>query len=801
MADSDRPNKGRSSGAGKARLRRELESLEKEMEIARFATNRRGNIVRNVPRSQSLERTRKRKRLEQLDAEEQAIPVVDDTIDDKRIRGSKAALEIAEQDPTDMLLLGGGEDDDLDGEVEELVDSEEEEVDADADDEDYEDSEESDEEVDEEEDVNEADDEEEGQDENNRKSPSQIEESPRVDGNNKSKASNSKEKEKVDGVAKEKKDQVSKGELKKPGIPQKKTVKRRRRSGVRRQKKHHVYLGSGVLMARSMYRLKNFSSQKLAQRHGLALGAHARGQQKLAVQTLAEVAEAAPIAPQVYSSLGLLYENLLDEEQKRGTRSATASPKSEPKSFEIKLELGKKSYASYHVAAVLCKRDFTLWVRAGDAAMGMAYLYEDVMSDKVLGEGLRKMYRDYKMQWLMEAKDDYDSADRLRPPGVEVPSKLASVHMQLGNLSEALTILTDLRHNAFRLKNISKQRSELEKSFAAWMLFADLMLRIGYECKQWDINRTVTENYMFRRWLRKYHATFDWRERRLQALCLALEAAAGTKASISLVKWLKERAKQRWEERGRKGESEWNVNDSFETEREAERKQQEQPQESKNGEDNDKKDENNNPETNGKSVEESPPIITDLSKVKDGRFEQERTAMKMRHKNELEEFDADPNNLENKEGKRAMLVNRQKKELVEFIGRHVMSTNKPTDEPVDTGDEPLPMSGSCSTVCEIASQLMKHALGLKLYKCGRLAAESVSNYLKERYIRHKKRLEEIEVFNARSIKLKRDPLQLAREQKHDEVCLKSVISLPHESFHYDSSNRVILSPTYSQMRM
>eukprot|EP00590_Aulacoseira_subarctica_P008047 CAMPEP_0172430746 /NCGR_PEP_ID=MMETSP1064-20121228/55847_1 /TAXON_ID=202472 /ORGANISM="Aulacoseira subarctica , Strain CCAP 1002/5" /LENGTH=88 /DNA_ID=CAMNT_0013177039 /DNA_START=131 /DNA_END=393 /DNA_ORIENTATION=+ len=69
-------------------------------------------------------------------------------------------------------------------------------------------------------------------------------------------------------------------------------------------------------MARTMYRLKNFSSQRLAEKHGDALGAHARGQQRQAVSKLAEVAAAAPIAPQLYSSLGLVYENMLHESGK-----------------------------------------------------------------------------------------------------------------------------------------------------------------------------------------------------------------------------------------------------------------------------------------------------------------------------------------------------------------------------------------------------------------------------------------------------------------------------------------------------
>ena len=46
---------------------------------------------------------------------------------------------------------------------------------------------------------------------------------------------------------------------------------------------------------------------------------------------------------------------------------------------------------------------------------------------------------------------------------------------------------------------------------------------------------------MFRRWLRKLSRTFDWRERRLQSLVMALEAAAGSNNCTKLVQWLKRR--------------------------------------------------------------------------------------------------------------------------------------------------------------------------------------------------------------------------------------------------------------------
>jgi hypothetical protein len=71
---------------------------------------------------------------------------------------------------------------------------------------------------------------------------------------------------------------------------------------------------SGTKLARTMYRLKNFSSQKLAEKHGDALGAHARGQHQQAIAKLSEVASAAPIAPQVsvlYSGLAFFLSHMV----------------------------------------------------------------------------------------------------------------------------------------------------------------------------------------------------------------------------------------------------------------------------------------------------------------------------------------------------------------------------------------------------------------------------------------------------------------------------------------------------------
>merc|ERR1719469_544653 len=75
------------------------------------------------------------------------------------------------------------------------------------------------------------------------------------------------------------------------------------------------------------------------------------------------------------------------------------------------------------------------------------------------------------------------------------------------------------------------------------MLYADLLLRIGYECVQWNQKSSETENVMFKKWLRKFSSSFNWMERRLEALCLALEAAAGSKSCVLLMNWIRNRTK------------------------------------------------------------------------------------------------------------------------------------------------------------------------------------------------------------------------------------------------------------------
>ena len=79
---------------------------------------------------------------------------------------------------------------------------------------------------------------------------------------------------------------------------------------------------------------------------------------------------------------------------------------------------------------------------------------------------------------------------------------------------------------------------------------------------------------------------------------------------------------------------------------------------------------------------------------------------------------------------------------------------------------PLPLSASFSSVSEVASQLMKHCLGMEVYDCGVLVCEAVSNYQKARIQRRNDRLrkrESIENENKKQV-----PIAL-QSKIHDKV--------------------------------
>jgi len=67
-----------------------------------------------------------------------------------------------------------------------------------------------------------------------------------------------------------------------------------------------------------------------------------------------------------------------------------------------------------------------------------------------------------------------------------------------------------------------------------------------------------------------------------------------------------------------------------------------------------------------------------------------------------------------------------------------LSSNAKEEEEkiIGMSTDPLPMSGSIRRVCSIASELMKHLLGLELYDGAKLVGDAVSFYMKERARRH-----------------------------------------------------------------
>ena len=316
-----------------------------------------------------------------------------------------------------------------------------------------------------------------------------------------------------------------------------------------------------------LQRLKNFKSTRMAEKHGAALGAHVQGKSDVAIRKLKQIAASVPLAPQIYSSLGMVYEDLLQESQQKGVveninekdddsnvqetmtmgalkhslvdhdlfmrrshitdNADTLQTMIHDKSLRDQLNLAKKAYGSYHVAAILYKRDFSLWLRAADSAYEIANVHTTIMKLPDITENIIEYHRAEKIFWLSEAKNDYQAADNLHPPGIEIPAKLAHVMIELGMLSEALTLLTGLKNQA-----------EFNGSYRAWLLFADLMLRIGHECNQWNAGIQSNNNKMFRRWLRKLSTSFDWKERRMQALIKSLEAACGTACCRELMTWI-----------------------------------------------------------------------------------------------------------------------------------------------------------------------------------------------------------------------------------------------------------------------
>jgi len=711
-----------------------FDALHKEMEIAEYSTCPTGQRVRKVPRAQAPKRTAKRKALQKEDSEEMAIEVEEEDDDDyddeeerdldnsnnkrkKRLRGTRVAFE-------DVILksmpLGGetssakqpgnnNNDNDENEEEEEEVQTESERyemlqevaalgIDVDIDGKDANDD-------------NEGDDDDEDNDESG---DEQVEEMGKVSN---------------DSTTAKSATTVSKPTTTSAAAPKKKSKKNR-----------------------ILHRMREFSSQRLAQQHGEAIAAHVRGMSDVAVEKLSQVAKAAPTAPQVYSSLGMVYESMLTEIEKE-LNSKVEGADLRDKSFVAlvrrQLELARKTYGSYHVASLLCKRDFVLWERSGDAAIKVTHIYDDLImmykaddsannatdnddEEEKTDKGFDPkagpaQWRSDRKEFLEHALSAYDAADKLRPPGVDIPCKLAEAQMNLGNYIQALAILTDLRNKA----NGKSSRSGMEESPPSWLLYAELMLKIGYECKKWnDSGSLLRQRNTFKRWLRKYSKSFDWKERRLQALCLALEAAAGSASCSELVEWMRKRA-QTYIEKNEKEDA-----DIDETA-------------TKGVDDDDDETENDV----SKDVDENGDacVTSTADDVEVLTYEQRRDELVEQNKSELFKFDAMTKEMNLAEtspeyrdrvAARVELVETHRNKIKELALKQALNDqSSPDDSGLDpSGDkvasQMLPMQSSCASVYDICRLLLRQCLHLGLYDGGVIVVQSVLKYLQERALRH-----------------------------------------------------------------
>jgi len=388
-----------------------------------------------------------------------------------------------------------------------------------------------------------------------------------------------------------------------------------------------------------------------------------------------------------------------------------------------------------------------------------------------------------RIRWLEEAREDFQTADNLRPPGISVPSKLAYTQMELGNISEALTILTDLQSKSQKESDAAKKkgepcRTEMERSYSAWLLYADLMLIIGHECKQWNRGIHTNENYMFRRWLRKYSTAFDWQERRFQALCMALEAAAGSKACSTLMVWIRERTKE-MKSKGSENEDEsrWQVCDTYEMDRKL--------QEQKGTPDKDGIEEDDGPNdslansTDLIAAATNTIVVNSLSLDRLNKtFNEDRSTLLSSHRDQLSMFDLttkdaipDSDALKDRDAERAILVTNHRHALVKLAVKYQEDKTRLLQAQTNGGnknsevqEKDLPLAATCAIVTDIAAQLVKQCLAMNLNRAGALACEAVSCYLKERACRvethmHKwKKFEERQEFNGKSV------LQLNKEE-------------------------------------
>lgn len=405
--------------------------------------------------------------------------------------------------------------------------------------------------------------------------------------------------------------------------------------------------------------------------------------------------------------------------------------------LQRRLELSQKAYASYHVAALLCKRDFVLWERSGDAAVKVAQISSELIDhmtkhpladssvsveakstdDTTTPSGFDpnespEKWRSDRTQWLEHALSAYQSSDNLRPPGVDLPCKLAQVHMRLGNIPDALSILTDLKNNTASGTSFDGENGGMEGSYQCWLLYAELMMRIGFECNQWNEGTSTNQHYMFKRWLRKNSKGFDWKERRLQALCLALEAAVGSESCVKLIKWMNKRA----QDQGRT-------------------------------------DADNDANADADAEETTAPEAGVADKD-ESIYEKERDKLHNLHNMELRRFDqltkemnlvAGSHIFKNRVATRQAIVEKHRAAM-----KDLAMTKYDEEQDADLSSENelpqkhLPLQASFATVFDIAELLLRQCIQLRLFEGGLLAVESVLNYSKERALRHEKKMERLQ---------------------------------------------------------
>jgi len=247
------------------------------------------------------------------------------------------------------------------------------------------------------------------------------------------------------------------------------------------------------------------------------------------------------------------------------------------------------------------------------------------------------------------------------------------------------------------------------------------MMKIGFECKQFGEGVCNNQNYMFKRWLRQNSNDFDWRERRLQALCLALEAAAGSASCDKLIKWMRKRAEKYIVKNG------------------------------KDGLDVDVDDYNADvdPGNAKKVTEKANPIEVKTT------YDEERERLLSMHKVELQKFDrmtnemkliADSHIFNDRMAARAAVFDNHRAAIKELALRKYAEEQKNhppnnADPGNDHSPTPLPLQGSCATVYDIASLLLKQCVELKCFDGGLLVVQSVFDYSIERVNRYERKVE------------------------------------------------------------